>query len=212
LTDQAAESHVNRWATREVHYLCRWWTPALALLAIALMAGPVLWFAWYISVYPDWMPEAPDFGHRRLKRGVIYTVIFWAFFILFMKLPIWIRLPFLLAAGLHLARLSLRKVPYAFDQKPDFSIGPEGIGGLDKTGFHIIPWPDVKSVTVRGPNVEIVGQEHGPRRFFDTLPPRRLRIGFSQLIFDLRREDVIEAVRFFRPDLEIHVIKNKYWG
>jgi len=93
---------------------------------------------------------------------MVYALIFWAFFVLFMKLPIWIRLPFLFVSGLQLTRLAVRRLLHAFDQEPDFSIGPDGIGGLDRTGFHVIPWNEVKSVTVHGPNIEVRGQEHGP--------------------------------------------------
>jgi len=142
---------------------------------------------------------------------MVYALIFWAFFVLFMKLPIWIRLPFLFVSGLQLTRLAVRRLLHAFDQEPDFSIGPDGIGGLDRTGFHVIPWNEVKSVTVHGPNIEVRGQEHGPRRFFDTLPPRRLSIGFSQHVFKVRKAEVLDAIRHFRPDIDIHEVKVNYW-
>ncbi|MGO4572073.1 hypothetical protein [Microvirga sp. 2TAF3] len=164
MSDHTDDSTANRWTTSEVYYLCRWRTPALFLLTVVVLAGPILVFAWYLSLYPDWMPQTPDF--TRGRRGWVAALFVWIFFVLFMKLPIWIRLSFLLGAGLQIIRLAVRRVLHAFDQKPDLSIGPEGIGGLDNSGFHVIPWGKIDSLVAYGPYIVIVGQEWGGAAFF----------------------------------------------
>lgn len=131
---------------------------------------------------------------------------------MFMKLPTWIRLVFLLGSGLHVARLGLRRILHAFDRTPDLSIGPEGFGGLDNSGFHIIPWDKIETVLAHGPSVIIVGPEGGPRRFFGRFSPRRLRIYFSEYLFKISEAEVLQAIHFYRPTLSVQIIdKDKGW-
>jgi len=182
-------------------------------LATAILIVPVLVFAWYLTLHPDWMPDKPDFSSHR--RGFAAALIAWSVFVLFMKVPIWLRLPFLFWAGLKLLQVFGRLLLYAFDQKPDFIVSEKGIGGWDGPRFRFVPWSEVKQLNiVRHQNrilgsdigkpqewLEFRGPEAGERRFFGTLPPRQVRITYSQMYFATKNAVIIEKVRRYRPDL-----------
>ena len=208
LTDTDIADAFASYSQEQHHYLRPLRTLISCGFVLLLTVVPIGALAWF-CLDAGWMPATPDFS--RFRRGMVYALIAWAFFVLFMKLPVWIRISILAWSSSGLIRLVARRILHAFDHKPDLTIGPAGIGGLDKTGFQRIPWPDVKTVTSYGPSVEVVGQEHGPRRFYGTLPPRRVKILYSQFVFKIQKKDVLAAIRYFCPDVKITEIEVKYW-
>lgn len=180
---------------------------------ITITVVPLLTLAWF-CLDPDWMPQQPDFSHGR-RRGWVYALIFWAFFVLFMKLPFWIRIPFLLWSSYKFLRFFSILGIRAFDQKPDFIIASEGIGGWSGRRFHHVPWSAMTKLNVAihqnkfgsfdigspKKNITFYGPEAGPRRFFDTLPPKRIEINYWQGLFSEKPETILRYVQKYRPDL-----------
>jgi hypothetical protein len=213
-TATSSEPHYQE----ETHYLCRWRIPIWTVLGLALTVCPILVLAWY-CLDADWMPQTPDFSRGR-RRGWVIAFIGWAFFVLFMKLPVWIRIPFLLWSSLKLLRLYIRWIFQAFDREPDFVISPAGVGGWDQTEFRFFPWPEVSNLTVRTNQqyflgfkivpaqqwIDIHGPEVGPRRLFKTLPPRRVTLMYSQLYFPTKNAEILRSIHRYRPDL----VPNEY--
>jgi hypothetical protein len=185
------------------------------VISVAVTVVPLLVLAWF-SLDPDWMPKQPDFASSsRRRKGFFVALIFWAFFVLFMKLPFWIRIPFLLWTSYKFIRFFSGLGIRSFDRKPDFIISPEGVSGWSGRSFHLVPWVEIskldvsvhertyggfkigashRSITFRGP-------ETGPRRFFDTLPPRKIEITYLQGPFPEKPETILRMVRQYRPDL-----------
>lgn len=185
------------------------------IVGVAVTVVPLLILAWF-SLDPDWMPEQPDFsGSSRRRRGFFFVLILWAFFVLFMKLPFWIRIPFLLWSSYKFFRLLILGGLRAFDQEPDFVISPEGISGWSGRAFHHVPWSAISKLNVVvyrtefgnfeiGPQkrrITFYGPEVGPRRFFDTLPPKKIELNYSQEAFSEKPETILRLVRQYRPDL-----------
>jgi len=203
-------------AETKTYYLSPYYAVFALIASIALTVVPLLILAWF-SLDPDWMPEKPDFSSSSSsrRRGFIYALILWALFVLFMKLPFWLRVPFLLWSSYKLLRffsvLGLR----AFDEKPDFVISPEGVSGWSNYSFHHVLWPAITKlhVTVHQPKIwgfgigspkkrlTLYGPETGPRRFFDTLPPKRIEISYAHGPFPERTEIILNLIRQYRPDL-----------
>jgi hypothetical protein len=218
LSGQTLETAANRWPDGEVHYLCRCRVLVWTSLLITIFVAPVLVFAWYLVLYPDWMPEKPDFSRR--SRGLGSALIFWAFFMLFMKVPVWIRLPFLLWTGFRLTRLFGRQLIHAFDREPDFVISPDGVGGWDRDEFRFFPWSEISKLTIIERQndlwgfkigrpqqwIELLGPEVGPRRFFETFPPRRARLMYSQLYFPTKNAEILHSIGRHRPELVAQAI------
>ncbi len=189
------------------------------LLFIAVTVVPLLLLAWF-SLDPNWMPEQPNFSGSR-KKGLAVVLILWAFFVLFMKLPFWIRIPFLLWSSYKFLRFFSRIGIRAFDREPDFIISPEGVSGWSGRGFHHVPWSAITMLGVRvkqstyagfkvGPAQRFItfyGPEAGPRRFFDTLPPKKIELNYVQGalyvqgVFPEKAETILRLVQQYRPDL-----------
>jgi len=185
-------------------------------VSITATAVPLLVLAWF-SLDPDWMPEKPDFSSSsgRRRKGFIYALIFWALFVLFMKLPFWIRVPFLLWSSYKFLRFFSVLGIRAFDKRPDFVISPEGVSGWSGRSFHHVPWPAITKhyVAVRQHKIwgfdvgspkkiiTLYGPETGPRRFFGTLPPRKIEINYYQGPFPEKSENILRIVCIYRPDL-----------
>lgn len=183
------------------------------ILSLGITVVPLLILTWF-SLDPDWMPEKPDFSSSQ-RRGFFAVLIFWAFFVLFMKLPFWIRIPFLLWSGYKFLRFFTRASVRVFDREPDFIISPEGVCGWSGRSFHHVPWAAITKLDIAihqlkfgnfdigSPkrNISFRGPETGPRRFFDTLPPRRIEINYIQGPFPETSETILRIVQRYRPDL-----------
>jgi hypothetical protein len=200
----------------KTYYLSPSHTVFVLIVSIAVTVIPLLVLAWF-SLDPDWMPEKPDFSRPsgRRRKGFIYALILWALFVLFMKLPFWIRVPFLLWSSYKFLRFFGILGARAFDQKPDFIISPEGVSGWSGRGFHHVPWTAITNLhvvihqtkfgifNVGAPKRRITfyGPETGPRRFFDTLPPKKIEINYFQGPFPEKSENILRIARQHRPDL-----------
>jgi hypothetical protein len=203
-------------AETQTYYLSRNHTVFLLTVSIAVTVVPLLILAWF-SLDPDWMPEKPDFSSSsgRRRKGLFYALIVWALFVLFMKLPFWIRVPFLLWSSYKFLRFFSVLGIRAFDKRPDFVISPEGVSGWSGRSFHHVPWSAIKKlhVAVRqhkiwgfdvGSPKKIItlhGPGTGPRRFFDTLPLRRVEINYVHGPFPEKAEVILSIVYRYRPDL-----------
>ncbi|MGO4389281.1 hypothetical protein AB4Y85_17275 [Microvirga sp. 2YAF29] len=203
----------------QIYYFSRSRIAFATILFIAFTVVPPVVLAWF-SLDPDWMPEQPNFSRwvgrgRRGAAGLFYALIFWAFFVLFMKLPFWVRIPFLLWSSYKFLRFFMLRGWRAFDRKPDFSISSEGISGWSGRTFHHVPWSEITKLDVRihqskfgsfdidSPkrHLEFQGPETGPRRFFDTLPPKKIEIHYQQGLFPEKSENILRIVQKYRPDL-----------
>lgn len=186
---------------------------ALALIFfVTATVVPLLLLAYY-SLDPDWMPQQPDFSRRR--KGVFLVMILWAFFVLFMKLPFWIRIPFLLWSSYKFLRFFTRVGTRAFDREPDFIISPEGVSAWSGRNLHHVPWSAMTKLSVLvkvptyagmkvGPTerrITFYGPETGGRRFFNTLPPGEIELHFVQGLFPEKAETILRLVQKYRPDL-----------
>jgi len=94
-------------------------------------------------------------------------------------------------------------------------ISPEGVSGWSGRSFHHVPWSAITKlhIAVRQHKVwgfdvgspkkiiTLYGPETGPRRFFDTLPPRKIEINYCQGPFPEKSENILRIVRLYRPDL-----------
>jgi hypothetical protein len=214
VTDSGSGSCAS--AETQTYYLSQSHTAFILIVSITVTVVPLLVLAWF-SLDPDWMPEKPDFSSSsgRRRKGFIYALIFWALFVLFMKLPFWIRIPFLLWSSYKFLRFFSVLGIRAFDKKPDFIISPEGVGGWSGCSFHHVPWsaiaklnvaihqPKFGSFNVGSPKRRITfyGPETGSRRFFDTLPPKKIEINYYQGPFPEKSENILRIVRIYRPDL-----------
>jgi hypothetical protein len=200
----------------QAYYLSPLHSAFVLTVSIAFTVVPLLILAWF-SLDPDWMPEKPDFSSSsgRRRKGFFYALILWAFFVLFMKLPFWIRVPFLLWSSYKFLRFFSVLGIRAFDRKPDFVISPECVSGWSGHTFQHVPWSAIAKLNVsihqqrfwnfdvgrpkRG--ITFYGPETGPRRFFDTLPPKKIKINYRQGPFPEKSENILQIVRKYRPDL-----------
>jgi hypothetical protein len=202
-------------AETQNYYLSQSHTVFILIVSIAVTVLPLLILAWF-SLDPDWMPKQPDFsGSPRRRKGFFYALILWAILVLFMKLPYWIRIPFLIWSSYKFLRFFGILGVRAFDQKPDFIISPEGVSGWSGRGFHHLPWAAITNLHVMthqakfgifdvgAPKRRITfyGPETGPRRFFDTLPPKRIEINYFQGPFPEKSENILRIALQHRPDL-----------
>ncbi|WP_230532549.1 hypothetical protein [Microvirga roseola] len=132
-----------------------------------------------------------------------------------MKLPFWIRIPFLLWSSYKFLRFFSVLGVQAFDKKPDFVLSPEGVSGWSGRSFHHVPWSAISTlhVAVHQPKlwgfdigspkkrITLYGPETGPRRIFGTLPPRKIAINYAYGPFPEKTETILRLVDQYRPDL-----------
>jgi hypothetical protein len=101
----------------------------------------------------------------------------------------------------ELVKISLYRLVHTFDDKPDFTIGPEGIGGLDYATFRVIPWTDIQSIDRERHGLRIIGPERKANALVRMIIGKRQAILYPKISFKTPVTDILLAVRPYRPDL-----------
>jgi len=168
-----------------VLFFCRLRTP-FVVIVVLLIALVIAWIAW----------EASDLAWSPSPKGEGAWLI-----LLIAALPIWIRVPLLIGVAGELVRLSLPRLAHAFDNRPDFVVGPDGIGGVDYMTFRVIPWTAIQDVEINKHGLRIVGPDRKANVVTHLLAGKRHVIIYSRFLFKTPVTDVLLAIRHYRPDL-----------
>jgi hypothetical protein len=150
------------------------WLPCVvALIAILTYA------AWELGD-PNWYPT----GRRKRAIGELLYLIPW-----------WVRGPIFAAlAGIGILT-SVAYVYHAFDRRPDFIIGPDGISRNLLFRRFKLSWSDIQSIVLENDRVVIRGRAiNGPSL-------QIMGIEFSPLVFGRTSGEVLTLIRHYRPDL-----------
>lgn len=138
---QAQKRHAAPYE-RVYHFKRRWIVLIILVLAVVLTLLAVFWAPRHLFD-PTYHPQWEDFRTRRCRKGS--CLIGLALYI-FLLLPIWIKASL---AGMLASEAIARSLIYglfAFDKRPDFAIGPDGVYGLCGLRYYHVSWKDVSSV------------------------------------------------------------------
>jgi hypothetical protein len=188
----------------QVHHFCPSKMRRLAAISIVGAAGLVV-FAWDL-LDPEWIAPQWSAGTALGKPGIGHLVV-----VALAALPVWMRVPIVMSGAGYLFWAVISRLAHTFDDRPDFLIRPEGVGGWDGFVFRTIPWSEVSRISVdQRPRWEIIPRPHyiwvygatiGPPRFFGMCPPPRAKVFYTDSFFATENYWIIEALRQYRPDL-----------
>ncbi|WP_203441919.1 hypothetical protein [Microvirga sp. VF16] len=116
-----------------------------------------------------------------------------------LTLPWWVRGALFGALSIVVALSSSCLLFHAFDRRPDFIVGPEGIRRNFIFRVGTLSWAEIQSVNVQENTIKVIG------------PPNLKMYGQNAVIeFDrglfaaAARVEVLNLIRHYRPDLPIN--------
>lgn len=153
----------------------------------ALMAFGFGFFAWK-AADATWSPRPYGSGA-------------W-FVLLLVFLPIWIRVPLMVGIAAELARVAIFHAIHAFDRKPDFSIGPNGVSGVGYFSSEQFSWTDVQSAERDGDELYFFGPAY-PKRVLNRIRGERRYIMFTPRWFEGSTDGIVRILKVYRPDIVV---------
>jgi len=113
----------------QVHHFCPSKMRRLAAISIVGAAGLVV-FAWDL-LDPEWIAPQWSAGTALGKPGIGHLVV-----VALAALPVWMRVPIVMSGAGYLFWAVISRLAHTFDDRPDFLIRPEGVGGWDGFVFE----------------------------------------------------------------------------
>lgn len=143
-----------------------------------------------------WWALDPSWRARAYGKGALFILIL-------VLLPVWIRVPLLAGIAAECMRIGVHRLSHSFDSKPDFTIGPDGVGEVGLYNkFKVIPWDQIESIT----------QDDSGIRILQKIPPGNALVRFltggqygaivyNKWFFDRDPREIMKTLSLYRPDL-----------
>ena len=117
---------------------------------------------------------------------------------LLVVLPWWLRGPIFGILSIVVVVLSGYLLFNAFDRRPDFIVGPDGIRRNLIFRVRTLAWADIQSVNVQESRIEVIGSPTLKSYGENTV------IEFDRGLFSAAAKgEVLSLIRHYRPDLVI---------
>lgn len=138
---------------------------------------------------PNWTARSYGKG-----AGLILILVF---------LPIWIRVPLMIGLAGELVRIGVHRLWHSFDSKPDFTIGPEGIGSVGfYNKFTVVPWDHIERVVYEHNGIRITRKIDSGNWLLQFLTAGEYgTIVYSNWFFERHPREIMKTLSLYRPDL-----------